>query len=62
MGLRRGTWASGEDGLLCELGKLDDFAEQELLYTAWLERIDGLEAVRRISLAIKKGRAEHGLK
>lgn len=56
------TWASVGKGLLRELGKLDGLAEQYPLYTAWLERMDGLEGVKRISAAMAKGRAEHGLK
>jgi hypothetical protein len=47
---------------LRELGKLGGFADKYPLYTAWIERMDGMDAVKRISAAMAKGRAEHGLK
>jgi glutathione S-transferase len=56
------TWASVGEGLLRELGELDGFADKYPLYTAWIERMDRMDAVKRISAAMAKGRAEHGLK
>ena len=48
--------------MLRELDKLDGFANKYPLYTAWIERMDTLDAVKRITAAMAKGRAEHGLK
>jgi len=46
---------------LRELGKLDGLAEKYPLYTAWIERMDKLDAVKGISAAMAKGRAEHSM-
>lgn len=56
------TWASVGEGLLREVGKFEGLAEKSPRYTAWLERLHGMEGVEKVQGLMAKGRAEHGLK
>jgi glutathione S-transferase len=56
------TWATVGEGLVKELGKLEEFEKKFPSYTQWMKKMEELGAVKRIRDQMARGRAEHGLK
>jgi glutathione S-transferase len=56
------TWSSVGDGLLKELGKLEELEREFTSYTKWVKKMEEREAVKKIRDQMARGRAEHGLK
>jgi glutathione S-transferase len=56
------TWSSVGNGLLKELGKLEEFEQKFTIYTKWMRKMEEREAVKKIRDQMARGRAEHDLK
>jgi len=55
------TWNLVGEGLLKELGTLQDFEVKYPMYTAWMSALCKREDVSKILDRMAKGRAEHGM-
>jgi glutathione S-transferase len=55
------TWNLVGEGLLKELGKLQDLKVKYPSYAAWMDALCKREDVGKIRDRMAKGRAEHGL-
>ncbi|KAK6068221.1 glutathione S-transferase [Seiridium cupressi] len=56
------TWAAVGEGLLKELGRLEDFESRFPKYAQWRKAMEERESVRKISDSMARGREEHGLR
>ena len=55
------TWSAVGEGLLKQLGRMEEFGERFPRYVGWLEMMGRRDDVREIQERMARGRAEHGL-